>query len=213
MLRFQSRSPLFTYLLFISLLASTAFAKDLWTRNWESIRAASINIHSLQASFTQRKYMKILKRPLVSTGSIFYQAPGRLRWEYHDPIRQVLLVNGSKIKKYITEGKRLIEDHSGSVEAMRMIMDHIASWLTGDFEKDGMFSKELQAQTPPCIVLKPITEPTSRFIRSIKLVPGKNPGVLERIEIEEFGDASTVIEFDMVLLNTSIADSVFESAQ
>ncbi len=157
--------------------------------------------------------MKILKRPLVSTGSIFYRAPDRLRWEYRNPIRQVLLVNGSRVKKYVMEGNRLVDDTSGSVEAMRMVMEHVAAWLRGDFEKDGMFSKELQYQTPPCIVLKPIAEPTSSFIRSIKLVPKKNPGVLERIEIEEFGDASTVIEFGTVILNAPIADSMFESAQ
>ena len=125
----------------------------------------------------------------------------------------MLLVNGGKVKKYVTEGKRLVEDNSGSVEAMRMIMEHIASWLKGDFEKDGMFSKELQGQKPPAIVLTPRAEPTSRFIRSIKLVPGKNPGVLEHIEIEEFGGASTVIEFSTVTLNAPIADSVFESVQ
>ncbi len=206
--------PILLFHLFFALLLTTpAFAQDFWTRSWESIRAASNNIHSLNASFTQRKYMKILKRPLVSTGSIFYRTPDRLRWEYRNPIRQVLLVNGSRVKKYVREGNRLVDDTSGSVEAMRMVMEHVAAWLRGDFEKDGMFSKELQAQTPPCIVLKPIAEPISSFIRSIKLVPDNNPGVLERIEIEEFGDASTVIEFDTVILNAPIADSMFESAQ
>jgi outer membrane lipoprotein-sorting protein len=213
MLRLQIRHLVCIQLVLTVLIAATAVAEDLWTRNWESIKAASTNIHSLQASFTQRKYMKILKRPLVSTGSIFFQAPDRLRWEYHEPIRQVLLVNGSTIKKYIMEGKRLVVDRSGSVEALRMVMQHITSWLRGDFEKDSVFSKELQAHPPYAIVLKPLAEPTSRFIRSITLVPGKNPGVLTRIEIEEFSEASTVIEFGTVTLNTAIADSVFESAQ
>jgi outer membrane lipoprotein-sorting protein len=207
------RRTLFTNLLVVLFLSSTASAQDFWTRSFESIRAASSTIHSLQASFTQRKYMRILKHPLVSTGSIAYQSPDRLRWEYIEPIRQVLLVNGSKIQKYITVGNKLVADNSGSVEAIRMVMEHVASWIKGDFEKDGVFSKELRAQPLPGILLKPITEPTSRFIRSIALVLGKKPGVLERIEIQEFGDASTVIEFSNVVLNSAIADSVFESAQ
>src|SRR5574341_1550750 len=47
---------------------------------------------TLVASFTERKDLKLLAKPVLSRGQFYYQSPNRARWEYNEPDRKVFVI-------------------------------------------------------------------------------------------------------------------------
>ena len=62
------------------LLLASAFFSIGWGGSWEELKSAAGPIKSISAEFVQEKHLKILARPLVSSGVFYYQAPASLRW-------------------------------------------------------------------------------------------------------------------------------------
>ena len=54
-------------------------------------------LKSLKASFEQRKYSRLLVRPLESEGEFFWQPPDRFRWQVVRPAPLTLVVREDKI--------------------------------------------------------------------------------------------------------------------
>ena len=196
-----------------AVLLLPAAASAGWARNWDSIRQAMSTVHSVSARFTQKKNLKILDRPLTSYGTFHYRAPGDLRWEYLSPIKDVLLVHGDNVAKYTWNGSRLARDRGPQIEATRVVMEQIASWLRGDFKDNRAFVPGLQPGHPVRVVLVPAGNSLKEFIVRVTLTLSDTPGVIASIEIAEPGGSSTVIAFSRVELNTDIPDSVFESVK
>jgi outer membrane lipoprotein-sorting protein len=89
--------------------------------SFEQLRKESANIKTIQASFVQKKFMKILTKPLISAGRFFYVAPDSFRWEYLKPLRSVVITSSGETRRYTLSGGKMIEDKSGGAQAMRMI--------------------------------------------------------------------------------------------
>ena len=47
---------------------------------------------TLVASFTEKKELKLLARPVLSRGEFYYNRPNQVRWEYLDPDRKVFVI-------------------------------------------------------------------------------------------------------------------------
>ncbi|MEI6609713.1 MAG: outer membrane lipoprotein carrier protein LolA, partial [Deltaproteobacteria bacterium] len=61
--------------------------------SFEQLRRESANIQTIQARFVQKKFMKILVKPLISEGRFYYVAPDSFRWEYLKPLRSVVIAD------------------------------------------------------------------------------------------------------------------------
>ena len=85
-----------------------------WTDTWASIRAAADGVSSLQADFVQTKHLKLLKRPIVSRGKLYYRRPSQVRWEYTSPIRSIVIMDARGVRRYIWQGNRYVRDASPS---------------------------------------------------------------------------------------------------
>ncbi len=195
-------------LVFILMMPAAVHAG--WTENWESIRQAMVKVHSISADFTQKKNLRILARPLVSTGRFYYRAPGDLRWEYSSPLKNVLLVHGDKVAMYVWNNGSFTKDEGPQLEATRIVMEQIATWLNGNFHDNRAFTPELKPGNPASIVLVPARDALAKFIKQITLRLSGTPGVISSIEILEPQGSSTVIEFSHISLNTEISDTTFE---
>lgn len=59
-----------------------------------------------QARFTERKYLKVLKAPLVSSGTLTYIAPDRLEKRTLKPRPEALLIDGDVLTVETAQGKK-----------------------------------------------------------------------------------------------------------
>ncbi|MCL4479126.1 MAG: outer membrane lipoprotein carrier protein LolA [Deltaproteobacteria bacterium] len=181
-----------------------------WAENWESIRQAMAHVHTVSSDFVQKKNLKILSKPLISEGRFYYRAPGDLRWEYTYPIKNILLVHGGKVAMYVWNKGGFTKDEGPQLEATRIVMEQIASWLNGNFHDNRAFIPELKHGNPTRIVLIPAKNYLAKFIKRITLTLSGTPGVISSIRILEPHGSSTVIGFTHISLNAHISDTTFE---
>lgn len=182
--------------LLVCLLAATALAQDGPSR-----------LRSVQAAFVQEKHLKILVKPLVSTGTFAFQTPHSMRWEYRSPVRSLLLMHGGRIRKLIERDGRLEPDNGAGVEAMQVVFEDLGRWLDGRFEDNPMFAAARpDART---VVLTPKEEGLRAMISRIELHLGEQEGVMERVIIVEGEAGATELRFTDAVVNREIPASVF----
>ncbi len=162
---------------------------------------------SVQADFTQEKRLKILARPLVSSGNFTFQAPHSLRWEYRQPMRSILLLHEGQIRRLIERDGRMEDDPSAGVAAMQVVFQDLGNWLDGRFEANPLFTAaRADART---IVLTPKEEGLRAMISRIELHLGAQAGVMDRVVIVEGEAGQTELRFTGAVLNQAIPAEVF----
>ncbi len=197
--------------LFITVLITTGlfFAEIASAQDWASLKETFGNIRSVKAHFVQKRYLKILTKPLLSEGKLFFYIPDSLRWEYLNPLRSVMLQKGNTIQVYNFSEGVWKPEITQAVEARRMVLAEISQWFQGRFDESTAF-KQVYSPGPPARVTMVPGEGINRFIQRIEIVLSVRPGVIDRVEIEEPGDSRTTIEFRNVEINSSFPSEVFE---
>ena len=166
-----------------------------------------VQLRSVQADFIQEKHLKILARPIVSTGSFTFQAPQSLRWEYRTPIRSILLMHGGKVRKFVEREGVLAEDKGMRLDAMQVVLAEISNWLDGRFTDNAMFTVSFPKKQT--ILLTPKEQGFAALISSIELKLGEQAGLLDKVIIFEGPDASTSLTFSNRIINKEIPAAVF----
>jgi outer membrane lipoprotein-sorting protein len=170
-------------------------------------QAQPVQLRSVQADFLQEKHLKILARPIISTGSFTFQAPQSLRWEYRTPIRSILLMHGGKVRKFVERDGVLAEDKGMRLDAMQVVLAEISNWLDGRFTDNAMFTVSFPKKQT--ILLTPKEPGLAALISSIELKLGEQAGLLDKVIIFEGPDASTSLTFSNRIINKEIPAAVF----
>ena len=183
-----------------------------WSGSWDTIQKESEKLTSVKARFTQSKNMRILSRPLVSTGSFYFKAPDSVRWEYDVPVKSILLMHKGLVKRYTQGTGGLTEDAGAALQSMNVMMQEIALWSKGRFTESPSFAAVLKAGDGPTIMLTPRDEGLAKIITGIEiaLAPDR-PGVISTITIREGEGGTTVFQFSDVQINAMLNDSMFRS--
>jgi len=166
-------------------------------------------LHSIHARFVQKKEMKILARPLVSTGTFIFEAPQSLRWQYHQPVASLLLMHEGRIRKFVGRNGKLVEEKGAQLDGMQMVLAQLSDWLDGRFSDNEMF--RVVSADEAHVVLEPHQPGLARLIPSIEIVFGKQRGLIDAIKLHEGPEAATTITFSDRILNEEIAETVFIS--
>lgn len=179
---------------------------------WERIRHGIRTVKTIDARFRQEKNLKILKKPLVSTGRFVYRSPDSVRWEYLEPMKSVSLVHKGNARRYMwSREEGFIQDASSNIEAMQIVMGKLSDWMSGRFTRDETFSATLKPGPPVTVVLTPQDDAIADFIQRVELAFSADCRVVEEVRITESERASTVIRFEEVKLNTQLPDNLFEA--
>ncbi|HXX36125.1 MAG TPA: outer membrane lipoprotein carrier protein LolA [Thermodesulfobacteriota bacterium] len=185
------------------------FGEIASAQDWTALKETFRSIRSVKAEFVQKRYLKILTKPLLSEGKLFFYIPDSLRWEYLNPLRSVLLQKGSTVQIYNFSEGVWKPEMPESAEATRMVLAEISQWFQGRFDESKAF-KHLYSPGPPARVTMVPGEGVNRFIQRIMITLSVRPGVIDRVEIEEPGGARTSIEFRSVEINSSFSSEIFE---
>jgi len=189
---------------------AAAFLSLGWGSTWEEVRSAAAPIKAVQAEFVQEKHLKLLARPLVSTGMFVFKAPAFLRWEYRTPLRNVLLMTPEGTERWVGTDSGFVRDADANLQAMQVVLENITQWLEGRFDENAMFAARLESG--PRITLTPRDKGFARMIERIELVFADRPGVIKEVLIHEGEGSFTRLVFKDVALNPAIDDAVFRKA-
>jgi len=195
--------------LFLVIIFLTSAAAD----NFDQLRKDAAKIKTIQARFVQKKSMKILSNPLVSEGLFYYAAPDSFRWEYLKPLRSVVIAHKGDTKRYIASGGKMIEDKTGGVQAMKIVLNEIAGWMSGKFDQNPSFATTLKEGAYTEITLTPVEKNMAGMIEKIKITLSKKETAVKSVKIIESANAFTRIDFSDVQINKVISDKTFQDAE
>lgn len=86
--RLQVRCGLLVVSLLLSVFAARATDTNAVLNGWLT---AQTNLQSWSADFTQTRTLKVLTRPLLATGHLWFAPPNRFRWELQSPSQTIAL--------------------------------------------------------------------------------------------------------------------------
>ncbi|HDQ03095.1 MAG TPA: outer membrane lipoprotein carrier protein LolA [Deltaproteobacteria bacterium] len=207
--------PLYRHIGVISLLSLLVFptGNAAFADSLEKLKKDAAQIQSIQASFIQSKHMKILAKPLLSEGVFYYQAPDSFRWEYLKPLKSIVLNHKGRTKRYIYSGGKMVEDKSGGVQTMKIVLDEITAWMKGRFDSNPSFQATFQEGTDIQITLTPVDKSMSGMIEKIVISLAKKEAAVKTVKIIESASDYTQIDFKNVITNRDIPETVFVEVQ
>ncbi|MBE0582137.1 MAG: outer membrane lipoprotein carrier protein LolA [Desulfofustis sp.] len=182
---------------------------------WQSALAAEagageetgLELRSVQADFVQVKHLKILARPLVSTGTFAFQVPQSLRWEYLEPVRSVLIMHNGAVRKFVERDGQLEEERGAQVGSLQIVLAEISNWLAGRFTDNAMFTVSFIDERT--IRFTPKEQQLAALITGIEIEIGGENGLLDSVLIEEGPDSYTKMTFSNRSINQQLPAKLF----
>ncbi len=167
-------------------------------------------IVDLKAGFVQTVEIYDFNVPYVSKGDLFIKK-GKMRWDYHEPSRQQIFVDGGGFHYYVPEHKQVIRSRVGGRSDVHLPLQLLSG--RGQLNEDFDISIEGEA-------------PSGKGPVSLRLVPKKKMGLIkivirvapspqvgglmihEAVLHEENGNVSTST-FERIEINKGLKDNLF----
>jgi outer membrane lipoprotein-sorting protein len=181
--------------------------------NFEQMRKDAANIKTVQSRFTQKKQMKILTRPLVSEGRFYYVTPDSFRWEYTKPLKSIVISYKGETKRYIMSAGKMVDDKSGGVQAMRIVLAEVVNWMSGKFDQNPSFKASIKEGAITEITLVPVGQDMAGMIQKIEIAVAKKSMAVKSVKIIENKNTATIIDFRDVEINKAINETVFQDIE
>lgn len=182
--------------------------------DFDQLRKNTAEIKTIQASFIQKKIMKILSKPLVSEGKFYFAVPDSVRWEYLKPIKSVVIAHKGETKRYIYSGGKMVEDQTGGVQAMKIVLNEISSWMNGNFDQNPSFKATLKDKAHATqIILTPVGKNMEGMIEQIVITLSSKEKAVKSVNIIENINAQTIIDFNNTIINKALTESIFQDVE
>jgi len=201
------------YFMIITLISVFLLPYSALADNFEQLRKDAAGIKTVQAVFVQKKQMKILSKPLISEGRFFYVAPNSFRWEYLKPLKSVIIFHKGETRRYLMSGGKMVEDKSGGVQAMSIVLGEVVNWMSGKFDANPSFKASLKEGANTLITLVPVGQNMAGMMEKIEIAVAKNTMAIRSVKIMESENAATLIDFSQVEINKAINDSLFRDVK
>jgi outer membrane lipoprotein carrier protein len=170
----------------------------------------------LRARFSQNYTRAVVGRATLSTGTLTFKKPGRMRWDYEKPEPRMFLSTGQVLWLYEPEEKQAFKQDLKSSQlpaALAFLMGK--GKLADEFEI--AFAPEQAADGKAQLAGRPgdlrlqlsPKQPQSTYKSILFVVDPKEFLVRESVLVDAQGNANHFI-FDDVVVNTKVADALFK---
>lgn len=165
--------------------------------------------NTIESRFIQEKNLSVISEKIITRGKFYFKKENKLRWEYTDPFRYLIIMNGERV---------LIKDEKKENRfdaASNKIFTEINSIMVGSIRgtilnEDKKFRIDFQENTEFNVVkLSPLSQQLKVYITEIRIFFNKINYSVSKLEIEEPSGDFTKIEFTGLKLNTPVSDENF----
>ncbi|MGD8531649.1 MAG: outer membrane lipoprotein carrier protein LolA [Syntrophobacterales bacterium] len=178
----------------------------------DQLQAKAKTLKSLKGSFEQRKYSRLLVRPMDSEGQLFWQPPGHLRWEVVRPTLLTLVVKEDKILLLYPDLKKVTLYRGTSGVGF---LDRFTG-TAGDpqaFQRQYEIEVELVSRGDDSRWIKMNMEPKSpkhaRYFKRLEVKIDPETWLPNEIAILEGNDDWTLIYLSNLIENSDLSDGLF----
>ena len=103
----------------------------------EKINNASTKIQTIKSDFIQEKHLEYLDAVINSTGKFWFKKGNKLRWEYFEPFKYIVVINNGKFT--FSDDGDISEYNSKSNSVFQKINDLIINSVKGSLLADDEF--------------------------------------------------------------------------
>ncbi len=163
----------------------------------------------MASKFIQEKNLSVISEKIITRGKFYFKKENKLRWEYTDPFRYLIIMNGEKV---------LIKDENKENRfdaASNKIFTEINSIMVGSIRgtilnEDKKFKIDFEENNEYNLVkLSPLSQQLKSYITEIRIFFNKINYSVSKLEIEEPSGDFTKIEFTGLKINTPVSDENF----
>lgn len=187
----------------------------LW-KQMVAINAKGETVQDLKATFEQKKFTPLLKKPLVSTGEVRVRG-ATMRWDTQAPAATVMLINEKEVHLYYPQQKVVeiykIDQQLSSLAASPLPrLDVLAKHFT--FEKIAGKLMRVEGDPPNTLALRLVpTDPSLKEnVDEVRVLIDEDEGYILRFEMTDADGDRTVIAFSGIQTNTKLPQSEMELA-
>lgn len=163
---------------------------------------------SITADFSEKVHSDMFKEPQSGNGKFYFKKENKVRWE-HTSSKQLILINGDKVKLY--EDEKLVTNPA-SQKVVKQIQGMMLSMLSGDFLNEKDFSITYQENTKSYkLTLTPKNPRIAKHLTKIELLFNKKSLLLDEMTMIEKGNQKIIYTFTNLKTNQTIADAKFNA--
>ncbi|MCR4288302.1 MAG: outer membrane lipoprotein chaperone LolA [Deltaproteobacteria bacterium] len=159
---------------------------------------------SISAEFAQEAVSSGIGNKVMSQGVVYIKKPGRMKWVYAEPHKDILASNGKLVWFYQEDLNQVME-----MPASRMSSAGRDFLLgAGSIRKD--FSIKLTGDDEKSWSLELLPKEADTGLKRLFVKAGKEDFVITSITIEDTLGNRTVVEYRNIKVNPAIKDSFFD---
>ncbi len=164
------------------------------------------NVKSLRAEFDQISFMAALDERDISSGTVWYKRPGKMRWHYRVPEEQIFITKDKSLWLYQPVSNQVIVDAFEDV----LVSDLPVSFLLGlgDLKKD--FTVKSACETSEGIAINLLPVNPDKNLGKFSLLVSRTSYFPVGAKITDIGGNETIIVFNNSSINEEIGDKLFD---
>lgn len=204
-------------ILFIS-ITIISFNVNSQTKDFKPVQATSKiqsqienvakSTNTISSDFIQEKVMAFLEEKITSKGKFLYKKENKIRWEYTQPYKYLILINGDKIT--IKDDKKESNYDAKSSELFKKINSLIISTVRGNILNNPDFNVSIYQNTKfYMVILIPKEKELLNYLSKIEVYFYKSNYSVNRFIMYESETDYTSIVFVNKNTNEEIPDSKF----
>lgn len=206
--------PLYHFLLLLTPVFSFVQERPMSTSEIEAFKKEWVTemeaMKSLEANFIQTKHFEFIDEVSETNGTLYYNAPSAIRWEYKAPGQQsIIRMNKDYMHTQDENTSNLVAFNKNS--RLRELSKLIHNGMTSDqiFDSQHSHVDYYKTRQGYRVVLRPNNRQAARFIKHIELEITEQPWHVKNIKIVQPTNDYTVIKFNDVKKNVSLSPGLF----
>ena len=168
----------------------------------EKVEAQYARTKDLQANFTQETIFEGFETGFSSSGKLYLKKPGLLRWDYLEPSKEQIYVNGDQVMMYVPDHQQVVKgaltQMAASKGPLALLQD--VGTLSQQFSIIDSSDEDRGKSTAPILTLVP--KPT-----------GDRPPTMKKIVLKLMPDSFLIQEITLFEASGNISRVVFDHIQ
>jgi outer membrane lipoprotein carrier protein len=166
---------------------------------------------TIVATFTEEKRLKLLAKPIVSRGELYFQRPNQVRWEYLEPDRKVFVITEDHYLAYYPALKRAEEVPIKKFIGRRLFRFIGLGQSIDELSQSYQFRLEPAGDLPGTrlLVLTPRKKKMRERMTEMRIWVDTTTYLPRKLQYSETDGDSTILTFHALRPNIDVAGSRF----
>ena len=171
------------------------------------VQSQYAKVGTLSSHFTQASYLAALDTAEESSGQMYFQKPGKMRWNYVAPDEQVFIVDEKTLWFYQATDKQVVVDNFSDV----LISDLPVAFVMGlgDLSRDFKLKDMCQSEKGIVLNLVPASASHGKDLQGFGLLIDAKENTPKGAKVTDVSGNQTTILFDEQKTNVSVASDIF----